>query len=184
MEAEPLRPGVERPELPSRIRQVLVVCTANHCRSPLAAAMLRTRLEERGLTDRISVESAAVRNVMVGRPPSSRMIEVARRRGIEVAGQAKFASAEILAASDLVVCMDHEQMEMLLEESRLVGGGPPVRLLLEFAPECEREEVPDPQGLDEGAFEAVADLIGRGVGGLVAVLARSVAEASSTDADR
>jgi len=148
---------------------VLLVCTANHCRSPLAAAMLRSRLDELGIE--IEVESAALRNVMVGMPPSPTMVEIARRRGIEVTGRATWASPERLAAADLVVCMDHAHAEMLREDLELAGGGPPVRLLLEFAPECGREEVPDPHGLDEAAHEAVAAIVDRGVRGL----ARSIA---------
>lgn len=170
--------------LPAGLRRVLLVCTANHVRSPLAEAMLRARLNESGLADRVRVDSAALRNVLVGHPPSARMAAVARRRGIEVAGRAKFASAEVLAASDLVVCMDHRHAETLREEGRLVGGGAPVRLLLEFAPECGREEVPDPHGLDDAAHEAVADLIERGIEGLVAAIARSFDRSSPTDADR
>ena len=161
---------------PGRLRRVLLVCTANHCRSPLAAAMLRTRLEELGVE--VEVESAALRNVMVGSPPSPTMVEVARRRGIEVAGRATWASPERLAAADLVVCMDHAHADMLREDLRLAGVDPPVRLLLEFAPECGREEVPDPHGLDDAAHEAVAAIVDRGVRGLAAAIARAV------DADR
>jgi len=165
--------GEDRERAPAegagRVRRVLLVCTANHCRSPLAAAMLRSRLDELGIE--IEVESAALRNVMVGMPPSPTMVEVARRRGIEVTGRATWASPERLAAADLVVCMDHAHAEMLREDLRLSRGGPPVRLLLEFAPECGREEVPDPHGLDEAAHEAVAAIVDRGVRGL----ARSIA---------
>jgi len=168
----------------SGVRRVLLVCTANHVRSPFAAAVLRVRLEESGLADRVLVDSAALRNVMVGSPPSPTMVAVARRRGIEVAGRATWASPERLAAADLVVCMDHAHADMLREDLRLAAVDPPVRLLLEFAPGCGREEVPDPHGLDDAAHEAVADLIERGIEGLVAAIADPASDQRPGDGDR
>lgn len=173
---EPPEPGDPRfsPGLPDKSRRVLLVCTANHCRSPLAAAALQEHLKAAGLSDRVSVDSAALRQVMIGCPPSPAMIEIARRRGLELRGLAKWASPELLATSDLVVCMDHEQRELLIEEMSFAGRTVPVRLLLEFAPHCGREEIPDPHGLDLEAHEMVADLIEHGIRGLVGALARGI----------
>ncbi len=68
--------------------------------------------------------------------------------------------------------MDHEQAEELARDLSLSGNAVSsrsnaerIRLLLEFAPECGRDEVPDPH-------ELVADLIERGVEGLADALAR------------
>ena len=222
--------------------RVLVVCTANHCRSPLAAALLAARLAEAGLAERIAVESAGLRAVRLGRPPSRTMVEVGRRRGVTVGGVATLATPERLAAADLVVCMDHEQLDELrldarllatpgIDDGRLVRGrlesprpraamldvavpeestcdrspldrsprgasspdprrpgdrsdpatptATTARLLLSFAPEVGRLEVPDPQGRDLAAHERVADLIEAGVAGLAAWIAESVAAQTS-----
>lgn len=74
--------------------------------------------------------------------------------------------------------MDHEQAAELMHDSSLEGesyrsGSTPqrFRLLLEYAPECGREEVPDPHGLDQSAHERVADLIEQAVEGLADALA-------------
>lgn len=159
--------------------RVLLVCTANHCRSPLAEAMLRRRVEERGLASKVVVESAALRQVKIGCGPSRKMVEVARRRGLELTGLATWASPDRIAAADLVICMDHEQAEEIArefampDEARLgrISDDGRVRLLLEFAMQCGRDEVPDPQGLDDFAHERAADLIEQGVEGLAEALA-------------
>ncbi|MGA1467090.1 MAG: low molecular weight phosphotyrosine protein phosphatase [Phycisphaerales bacterium] len=157
---------------------MLLVCTANHCRSPLAEVMLRRAIDRRGLESKVTVESAALRQLKVGEPPSSAMIAVASRRGLELAGRATWASPERVAAADLVVCMDHDQAQELARDVALAPASDPsrsasdrIRLLLEFAPDCGREEVPDPYGRDAFAHEQVADLIERGAEGLAEAIA-------------
>jgi len=163
--------------MPRRILalRVLVVCTANHCRSPLAAALLAKRTSERGIADHVVIDSAALRPVRLGQPPSRRVIEVGRRRGAVVGGVATLATPERLASSDVIVCMDEDHREEIERDLALAARpgapGPLVRLLLSFAPELGRLEVPDPHGRDLAAHERVAELIERGVEGLAAWLA-------------
>ena len=40
------------------MRHILVVCTANQCRSPMAEGLIRARLAAEGRQDRVSVASA------------------------------------------------------------------------------------------------------------------------------
>ncbi|MGA0174490.1 MAG: hypothetical protein ACO3NL_12715 [Phycisphaerales bacterium] len=159
--------------------RVLLVCTANHCRSPLAESMLLRAIERRGVHSRVAVESAALRPMKVGQAPSPLTRATAARRGLELVGHGTWASPERIASSDLIVCMDHEQAEELARDLSLSGNAVSsrsnaerIRLLLEFAPECGRDEVPDPHGRDSFAHELVADLIERGVEGLADALAR------------
>lgn len=167
--------------------RVLMICTADHSRSPLAAAMLRAEVLKRGLQSRVAIESGAVRNLKVGEPPSEEMVEVGRRRGLAVEGQARWASPERIAAADLVVCMDASHMEELAVEATTCGApldaacsgsdSARVRLLLSFAPWVGRAEVPDPHGRDLDTHERVADLIAAGVEGLVRWIERRVGAA-------
>jgi protein-tyrosine phosphatase len=156
----------------SRPYHVLLLCTANHCRSPLAAALLRRGVREAGLEERVSIASAAITDAMEGCDPSATVVEIGRRRGVEVAGAARRVSPEMLAAADLVVCMDEGQVEAVEEDPSTMGR---VRLLLSFAPALGRREVPDPHGLGEPAHEAVADLIEVGISGLLGHLAAETA---------
>ncbi|MCB0234057.1 MAG: hypothetical protein KDH08_08530, partial [Anaerolineae bacterium] len=45
------------------MKRVLIVCTGNICRSPMAWGLLRQRLAADGLADQVSVTSAGVYGV-------------------------------------------------------------------------------------------------------------------------
>lgn len=78
--------------------RILVVCTANVCRSPMVAAMLH-----RALADRFTVESAGVR-APEGRPMDPASALQLSRRGITVPSTtARQLTPEIVAATDLVL---------------------------------------------------------------------------------
>ncbi len=79
--------------------RILVVCTANVCRSPMVAAMLQHRLGGHGPT----VESAGVR-APEGRPMDRDSAAQLTSRGIEVpSSTARQLTAEIVAGADLVL---------------------------------------------------------------------------------
>src|SRR3954449_7287048 len=60
--------------------RVLFVCLGNICRSPLAEAVFRHQVEERGWADRFEIDSAGTSGWHRGAPPDARSAEVARRR--------------------------------------------------------------------------------------------------------
>ncbi len=66
---------------------VLFVCMGNICRSPLAQSVFETRLRERDMQDRVTVDSCGVAAFAVGRPPDNRAIEAGLRTGYDVRGQ-------------------------------------------------------------------------------------------------
>ena len=58
---------------PKPIR-VLMVCLGNICRSPTAEAMLRRKVHEAGLDDRVEVDSAGTADYHVDSPPDRRAV--------------------------------------------------------------------------------------------------------------
>jgi protein-tyrosine-phosphatase len=90
---------------------ILMVCTGNLCRSPMAAGLLRQRLAEHGL-DRHQVSSAGVWAVD-GRPASENAITVMAERGIDITDHiAHTVNANDVAEADLILVMsqEHEQI--------------------------------------------------------------------------
>lgn len=84
-----------------------MVCTANRCRSPLAAALLTRELALRGV--QVEVSSAGMLQAGIECPVE--MCEVAGAIGIDLKGhRSRTISADAIRSSDLVLCMSREHV--------------------------------------------------------------------------
>jgi protein-tyrosine phosphatase len=151
--------------------RVLFVCLGNICRSPLAEAVFRHRVEERGWADRFEIDSAGTSGWHRGAPPDSRSAEVARRRGIEVAGASRKVAAADLRRFHYVIAMDEENLDALRELQASAGGTAQVRRVREFEPRAASLDVPDPYYGGPRGFEEVHDIVERACAGLLAHIA-------------
>lgn len=138
--------------------RVLFVCMGNICRSPTAEGVFRRLVQERAADLDIEIDSAGTHDYHVGEPPDRRAIAAALRRGIDIRQlRARTVEAADFERFDLLIAMDRLNREVLLERS------PPqfharIRLFLEFAPDVDEEDVPDPYYGGAVGFERVLDL--------------------------
>ena len=94
---------------------ILVVCTANICRSPVAEAVLRDRLQYRGLLD-WTVDSAGTWG-LDGRGASQHSITIMAEEGLDLqAHRARTITEEILEKANLVICMESGHVEAIKAE--------------------------------------------------------------------
>lgn len=92
---------------------LLVVCTANVARSPLAAAMLERNLLAAERTD-IDVASAGVK-AMVGIPVQAEAMEVAAMRGLDISQHVvQDLDHRLAEGADLIVAMTESQRDLLV----------------------------------------------------------------------
>ena len=162
---------------PSRPYQVTVVCLGNICRSPIGEAVLRSRLEDAGLSGHVIVDSAGTGDWHVGQGANPRSIAVLDANDYPHDHIARQINGDWFASIDLVIAMDrsnYEDLERLIPES---ASNTELRMLRAFDPALaaiqepdERLDVPDPyHGTDED-FVTVLRMIESAVDGLIAAL--------------
>jgi protein-tyrosine-phosphatase len=125
-------------------KRILLVCTGNICRSPLAAALLERALTERGSTG-IVVESAGT-GAWDGAPVSEGAYLVGLERGLDLSGhRARLLTRELVNGADLVLTMARHHRARADE----LGGEGHVFVLGEYAGrDGDEAEVSDPFGGD------------------------------------
>ncbi|MFO7681082.1 MAG: hypothetical protein R6X34_13625 [Chloroflexota bacterium] len=95
--------------------QILVVCTANICRSPVGAALLQDRLHQRGITE-WQVRSAGTW-AQQKRGASQYSVEIMAEQGFDINDhQAEMIELPHMQQADLVLCMESGHVEALKAE--------------------------------------------------------------------
>ena len=155
--------------------RVLFVCTGNICRSPTAEAVLRHQVQAAGLHGRVLVDSAGTVDYHAGEPPDPRAQAAARGRGYDLSRlRARQVEAHDFSMFDYLLGMAQEHV-MWLQDRAAPDQVHKIGLVLDYAPELGRRDVPDPYyGVREG-FELVLDLVERGSQGLLERLRRELA---------
>ena len=169
---------------------IVVLCTANVCRSPMAAALLARRLSGLGVAAR--VRSAGM--LRGGDPPLPEVISVMARYGIDITGhRSRVACAADLARASLVLAMARDNLRYavvtepgvwpraftlreLIRRGERIGPrrpGEPLsgwlsrvhegRERVALLGDSPDDDVPDPAGQPLRAYEDVARLLDRSV---------------------
>ncbi|MEM8933098.1 MAG: low molecular weight protein-tyrosine-phosphatase [Acidobacteriota bacterium] len=138
-------------------RSVLFVCMGNICRSPTGEGLFRQLVEDRGLEDRITIDSAGTIAHHAGERPDPRMRDAAARRGYELDGAARQVTREDFDRFDLIVAMDGQNVVDLLDVATPHDGQ--LQLLSDFLPPGSATDVPDPYYGGQRGFEIVLDMI-------------------------
>ena len=145
---------------------VLFVCTGNTCRSPLAEALLRRKLTDRGV-EGVTVSSAGT-GAWEGAPASEGAYLVGLEHGLDLSEhRARLLNRELAAAATLILTMARHHRARVEQ----LGTATEARVLGEYSGRGEAE-VADPFGGDlelyrevlaelDAMLESVADRLAR-----------------------
>lgn len=116
-------------------------------------------IEQADLSDSIICDSAGTGGYHIGSPPDRRMAAAAKRRGIELRGQARQFQASDFENFDLILAMDRENYWDILSLDPREKYRDKVKLMCDFATEHNEREVPDPYYGGPEGFDKVIDLL-------------------------
>ena len=150
--------------------RILFVCLGNICRSPTAEAVVRALAALEAPDLGLELDSAGTAGYHVGELPDPRMRAAAARRGYDLDTlRARIVEPRDFERFDLILAMDRENLAVLHRRAP-EQARERVRLFLEFAPDGELEEVPDPYYGGPNGFEEVLDLVEAAARGLLSYL--------------
>jgi protein-tyrosine phosphatase len=134
--------------------KILMVCTGNTCRSPMAAALFQDLAAKRGYGGKMAAASAGV--AAFGEPVSKNAALVMAKRGLSLKGHCSQQMTEKeIGGADLILTMTRQHKEKILAMSP--GVAAKVFTLPEFA--SEAADIRDPFGAAEERYEACAEQI-------------------------
>lgn len=138
------------------MKNILMVCLGNICRSPLAEGILRSKVNE----TEVFVDSAGTAGYHVGSLPDERSIEIARKNGLNITDQRcrKFV-VEDFDKFDEIFVMDDSNYENVLFLARNEVDKSKVKLILnELYPKLNKN-VPDPYYVGKQGFANVYEML-------------------------
>jgi len=120
--------------------KILMVCLGNICRSPLAEALLRSKVD----SDKVIVDSAGLSSYHIGEPPCQSSIEIARKHGLDISGlRARDFEIRDFDIFDKIYIMDHYNWELIQKKARNENDVKKVDYILNEIFPGENLEVPD-----------------------------------------
>jgi protein-tyrosine phosphatase len=134
--------------------KVLMVCTANICRSPMAEGVLRAELQLRGLGGKVSVESAGTA-ALLGHSVDGRAQLVCARESIRLRkSPARQVTADHFLRFDYILAMDQRNLHWLLEYCP-ASHRERISCLASWAVQGQIDDIPDPYFGSLAGFEQV-----------------------------
>ena len=147
--------------------EVLMVCTGNICRSPMAAGLLRHRLPP-ALQGRVVVNSAGT-HALHGHQAEPLAVQTMAEIGIDIRDhRARHITREMLRQADLILTMEQNQLAVI--HPMLGWKKSNVELLMNFNPLADGPEVEDPYGAPLSAYQACLEVLEPCIEGVIAHL--------------
>ncbi|HHY81805.1 MAG TPA: low molecular weight protein arginine phosphatase [Clostridiales bacterium] len=131
---------------------ILIVCTGNTCRSPMAEGLLRSMLESRN-AEGIQVGSAGIA-ALPGMMASNQAVKVMQEFGVDLEShRTRQVNKKLLQEADLILTMTEGHKNAIQSWEPSVWSK--IHTLKEYAG-MEEKDISDPYGLDDDAYRKAA----------------------------
>jgi protein-tyrosine-phosphatase len=152
--------------------KILFVCLGNICRSPLAEAIFKRQLEEKGLSDRFLADSCGTADLHIGERPDARTIRNARQHGVEIHHVGRQLVVSDFAKFDLILTMDRANLRHTLDMASAANlKSSHVKMIRSYDPESlGAQDVPDPWYGSGQGFEDAFQMLWRTCAALISTL--------------
>ena len=136
------------------MKRVLLVCTGNICRTPIAVGLLQKTLADKGV-DGVEIQSTGIA-ALVDWPAEPLVHEALKPFGAEVSGhRAQMISEELIQWADCILVMTHEHRDFI--SSMAPEAIEKVWLLGAYGPGDDPDRgIPDPYGGSAFHYRACA----------------------------
>ena len=151
--------------------KVMFVCLGNICRSPMAEALFRHKLQERGLNTQVAVVSSGTGAYHVGENADRRTISTLREHGIDYTHSAQQFKEHHLVECDYILAMDRSNREDILHLA-LSEQKSKISLMLSHGTNTSLRDVPDPYYGGADGFEKVYNLLDDALEGFLVKLVK------------
>lgn len=140
------------------MKKILMVCTANICRSPMAKVVLQKFVADAGQSSDWQIDSAGTHAQARGENADARGDAALRRRGYQVPRhKSRNIQPQDFETFDLLLAMDSDNLASLQRRCPSQHQHK-LHLLLKYAPQSGLGDVPDPYYSNAQGFDRVLDL--------------------------
>ena len=147
--------------------KILFVCMGNICRSPSAEGFFVNALRHSALKDQLRTDSAGTHGYHVSHSPDSRAVETAAGFGVDISHlRARKVNPSDFDEFDLIIAMDSSNLADL-ERIRPADSKASLRMMMNYHPDKQPQDVPDPYYGEMDGFTYMCELLESATQGLL-----------------
>lgn len=139
---------------------ILMVCSGNICRSPLAAGVLKRKFEENGISG--NIESAGIEPHHLGQGPDKVTLEFAKKHGIDISNhKVRLFTKDDFDGFEKIYVMDYTTYRDVMFHARNTSDKKKVDFFLNTLMPGQNKNLPNPLNREGDDLEMTFSIIAK-----------------------